>query len=63
MYGTDDLVYTVNLKDGTIEPHPVKEEYGIPDTHRYMEYSADNGNTWKPCEEGSTAVPAPAFIW
>lgn len=59
VYGTDDLVYTVNLKDGTIEPHPVKEEYGIPDTHRYMEYSADNGNTWKPCEEGSTAVPAP----
>ncbi|MCM1235581.1 MAG: glycoside hydrolase, partial [Ruminococcus flavefaciens] len=59
VYGTDDLVYTVNLKDGTIEPHSVKEEYGIPGTHAYMEYSADNGNTWSPCTEGTTTVPGP----
>lgn len=59
VYGTDDKVYVVNLKDGTIEPHSVKEEYGIPDTHTYMEYSADNGNTWSPCTEGSTTVTGP----
>lgn len=59
VYGTDDKIYVVNLKDGTIEPHSVQEEYGIPDTHAYMEYSADNGNTWSPCTEGSTTVTAP----
>ncbi len=59
VYGTDDMVYTVNLKAGTIEPRSVREEYGIPDTHAYMEYSADNGNTWSPCADGSTTVSAP----
>ena len=61
VYGTEDMVYTVNLKEGTIEPHAVREEYGIPDTHTYMEYSADNGNTWNPCEEGTTTVAEPGI--
>lgn len=56
VYGTQNMVYTVNLKDGRIEPHEVSEEYGIPDTHAYQEYSADNGNTWYPCSDGSTVV-------
>lgn len=59
VYGTDDMVYTVNLKGGTIEPHSVQEEYGIPDTHTYMEYSADNGNSWISCTDGSTTVSGP----
>ena len=59
VYGTDDMVYTVNLKDGTIEPHPVQEEYGIPSTTSAMEFSADNGNTWSPCTDGTTVVSGP----
>lgn len=58
-YGTDDMVYTVNLKDGTIEPHAVQEEYGIPGTTAAMEFSADNGNTWSPCGDGTTIVAGP----
>lgn len=59
VYGTDDMVYTVNLKDGTIEPHSVQEEYGIPGTTSSMEFSVDNGNTWNPCTDGTTVVSGP----
>ena len=59
VYGTDDMVYTVNLKDGTIEPHSVREEYGIPGTTAAMEFSADNGNIWNPCTDGTTVVDGP----
>lgn len=61
VYGTTDMVYTVNLKDGKLEPHSVSEEYAIPDTKTSMEYSADNGNTWTTCSEGQTVVPAAGY--
>lgn len=58
VYGTADMVYTVNLKNGTIEPHSVGEEYAIPGTSASMEYSADNGNSWISCTDANTVVPA-----
>lgn len=61
VYGTDDQVYVVNLQNGNIEPHSVAEEYAIPDTTVSMEYSTDNGNTWKDCTDGRTTVPGSGY--
>lgn len=61
VYGTDDQVYVVNLKNGKIEPHSVAEEYAIPDTTVSMEYSTDNGNSWEDCADGHTTVPGSGY--
>lgn len=59
VYGTTDMVYVVNLADGTIEPHSVSEEYAITGTTASMEFSADNGNTWSACAPENTVVSGP----